>query len=93
MLIFQIAIDNLWLIINIMKTELNEIEKLVANNFKILRKIKGLTLQDLSLMLGVTYQQVQKYESGSSRIPLDKLVLLSNHLNVKMEFFVKKFEI
>ena len=76
-----------------MKTELNEIELLVANNLKIARKIRGLTLKQLAEVLDVTQQQVQKYETGGSRIPLDKLVLISKHLKVNLEFFVKRFEI
>lgn len=76
-----------------MKTELNDVENLVANNFKILRKIRGYTLKEVAEAIGVTTQQVQKYESGNSRIPLDKLVIIAKHLDVKLEFFLKKFEL
>lgn len=75
-----------------MKKNLDDIEKTVANNLKIARKIRGLTLKDLSKILGVTTQQVQKYESGSSKLPIDKLILVAKYLNFNLEFFVKRFE-
>lgn len=72
--------------------ELENIDAIIAENLKIARRVRGLTLHDISLVLGVTYQQVQKYESGKSKITIDKLLILTKHLNVKMEFFLKKFE-
>lgn len=41
------------------------------------RVTAGLTLVEIAAHLGVTYQQVQKYESGANRIPVDALVVWS----------------
>jgi transcriptional regulator with XRE-family HTH domain len=38
--------------------------------------------------LDVTFQQVQKYEAGTNRIPLDRLVSLSDFLDVPLSHFV-----
>jgi len=35
----------------------------------------------------VTFQQVQKYEKGSNRIPVDRLISLSKYLDVPLERF------
>ena len=56
------------------------------------RRIRGLTLQELGIIVNVTGQQVQKYEAGLNKIPLEKLITISRHLKFDMEFFLKKFE-
>src|ERR1035441_10135858 len=38
--------------------------------------------------LDVTFQQIQKYEAGTNRIPLDRLVNLSDFLDVPLSHFV-----
>ena len=76
-----------------MKETLNEIEQRVANNLKIIRRVRGFTLKQVGDVVGVTQQQIQKYESGNSRVPLDKLILMAKYLDVSLEFFVKEFKI
>jgi transcriptional regulator with XRE-family HTH domain len=78
--------------INISIDEEN-IDKIIASNLKIARKVKGLTLKDMGLILGITYQQCQKYETGSQSVPLCKLVTISKHLNLPINFFFEKFEL
>ena len=34
-----------------------------------------------SKVCGVTFQQIQKYEKASNKIPLDKLLTISKHVN------------
>lgn len=51
------------------------------------RKRSGLTLEQLSTALHVTYQQVQKYESGQSKIPITKLYELSLLLHTPIQYF------
>lgn len=41
-----------------------------------LRRKQGLTQKDLGEMLGVTYQQIQKYERGKSNVNASKLLIL-----------------
>lgn len=50
--------------------------KKLGKNLRIARNMKGLSLHKLSSQLGISYQQIQKYESGANRIPLDKLIAL-----------------
>lgn len=48
------------------------------------RKLHGWTQTDLGKMLGVTMQQVQKYESGRDRISAYKLILLASVFKIEV---------
>ena len=39
----------------------------------------------LSNILGITHQQVQKYETGRNRLPLEKLLLIKEHFNISYD--------
>jgi len=75
-----------------MEVDENNINQVIAKNLKIARQVKGLTLKDVGAILGITGQQAQKYESGKNPIAIDKLMLLSKHLNLPISFFFKTFE-
>lgn len=46
----------------------NEIDVVVGNNVRRLRQAQQLTLQDMAASLGVSHQQLQKYETGMNRL-------------------------
>lgn len=52
-----------------------------SNLFKI-RKAKGISQDQLGKDIGVTFQQVQKYERGANRISASKLLEISKCLEV-----------
>jgi transcriptional regulator with XRE-family HTH domain len=54
----------------------------VGGNVRIWRMTKGLSQAQLANRLGVTFQQVQKYEVGGNRIPTGRLVKLAAILGV-----------
>jgi len=47
----------------------------------------GLSRSKLGEALGVTFQQVQKYEIGTNRIPASRLYILGRVLDVPVSFF------
>lgn len=47
----------------------------------------GLTQQDLAGKLGLSYQQVQKYETGLNRISAGRLALVSKILLTRLDYF------
>jgi len=47
----------------------------------------GLTLTDLGDSVGLTFQQIQKYERGANRISASRLWGLSNLFDVPIEWF------
>lgn len=51
------------------------------------RAMLGLTQQHLAAQLGLSYQQVQKYETGANRISAGRLYELAQMLNVHVSFF------
>lgn len=47
----------------------------------------GMSQDALGAKLGVSFQQIQKYESGANRIAASRLYLLSKTLDVDLSFF------
>ena len=60
----------------------SSIDIAVGRNVRIWRMAKGLSQAQLAHRLGVTFQQVQKYEVGSNRIGTGRLVKLAAILGV-----------
>jgi transcriptional regulator with XRE-family HTH domain len=48
-------------------------DKLVGRNIRIHRLVRGLTQAGLGKSLGVTFQQIQKYERGANRVGSGRL--------------------
>ncbi|TNE39904.1 MAG: XRE family transcriptional regulator [Alphaproteobacteria bacterium] len=59
----------------------------VGGRVKFRRGILGLSQTDLGRKLGVTFQQVQKYEKGLNRIGASRLFEVSQALDVPVAFF------
>jgi transcriptional regulator with XRE-family HTH domain len=51
------------------------------------RKILGISQQRVADQLGLTFQQVQKYEKGANRISASRLQQLCDILDAPMSFF------
>jgi transcriptional regulator with XRE-family HTH domain len=56
----------------------------VARQLRILRRTMGMSQQDVGEAVGVTSQQVQKYENGTNRIYAGRLLQLSVAFNVNI---------
>lgn len=55
------------------------------------RKTKDISQMELAEMIGVSYQQVQKYEKGANRISVDRLKQISKAIDVPIsEFFLSE---
>ncbi len=65
----------------------NPIDVHVGARVRLRRHLLGLTLQTLAKAVGVTYQQLQKYERGVNRIGASRLFNLSRVLDVPISFF------
>jgi transcriptional regulator with XRE-family HTH domain len=53
------------------------------------RKILGVSQQQLADSLGLTFQQVQKYERGANRISASKLYAVATALQTPVSYFSK----
>ena len=59
----------------------------VGSQVRMRRKMLAMSQQKLGAALGLTFQQVQKYEKGATRIPASRLQQMSHILQVPVEFF------
>jgi transcriptional regulator with XRE-family HTH domain len=59
----------------------------VGNRVRMRRKMLGMSQEKLGGALGVTFQQVQKYEKGRNRISASRLQQIAHILQVPMPFF------
>jgi transcriptional regulator with XRE-family HTH domain len=65
----------------------NPIDVHVGSRLKLRRTMIGMTQEKLGEQLGVTFQQVQKYEKGVNRIGASRLQEISRILDVPVSFF------
>jgi transcriptional regulator with XRE-family HTH domain len=54
------------------------------------RVLAGLTQSDLAIALGLTFQQVQKYENGTNRISASRLKQIADRLGVPISSFFEE---
>lgn len=59
----------------------------VGSRIRLQRKVKGMTQQALAAALGITFQQVQKYEKGSNRVGASRLSDIAQALEVPVAYF------
>src|ERR1700686_5456788 len=65
----------------------NPIDQHVGNRVRLRRKMLGMSQGKMGDALGLTFQQVQKYEKGTNRIGASRLQHLSSILEVPIPFF------
>jgi len=65
----------------------NPIDVRVGARVRMRRNMLGLSQEKLGEAIGLTFQQVQKYERGANRIGASRLLELSQVLDVPVEFF------
>lgn len=65
----------------------NPIDKHVGSRVRMRRMMLGMSQEKLGDALGLTFQQVQKYEKGTNRIGASRLQQISHILQVPVEFF------
>ena len=65
----------------------NAIDNHVGSRVRMRRLMLDLSQTQLADGLGLTFQQVQKYEKGTNRIGSSRLMHIANILQVSVEFF------
>jgi transcriptional regulator with XRE-family HTH domain len=64
-----------------------DIDRRVGARLRERRLLLGMSQQQLARALGITFQQVQKYENGANRISASRLWDISRRLDVPIEWF------
>jgi transcriptional regulator with XRE-family HTH domain len=70
-----------------MKKSTGSIDKEIGSRVRMRRVSIGMSQEKLGDMLGLTFQQVQKYEKGTNRISVGRLVDIAKILGVDIHFF------
>jgi transcriptional regulator with XRE-family HTH domain len=65
----------------------NPVDVHVGNRIRLRRTLLGMSQQSLSEALGLTFQQVQKYERGANRVSSSRLYDLAHVLDVSIPWF------
>jgi transcriptional regulator with XRE-family HTH domain len=65
----------------------NPIDKHVGSRVRMRRMMLSMSQEKLGDALGLTFQQVQKYEKGTNRIGASRLQQISDILQVPVSFF------
>ncbi len=65
----------------------NQIDKHIGSRVRARRIMLGMSQEKLADALGLTFQQVQKYEKGVNRIGASRLLHMASILDVNIEFF------
>ncbi|WHS32089.1 helix-turn-helix domain-containing protein [Brucella sp. NM4] len=69
------------------KKKPNPIDVHVGSRIRLRRNMLGLSQEKLGENLGITFQQIQKYEKGTNRVGASRLQAISAILNVPVSFF------
>ena len=64
-----------------------EIDVIIGQKVRSLRKLKGMNQNDFAKLIGVTFQQLQKYELATNRISCSRLVVIAEALGVDPAIF------
>src|SRR5271170_2175076 len=69
------------------KKQANPIDAQVGNRIRLRRMLIGMSQEKLGELLGLTFQQVQKYEKGVNRIGAGRLYQVAHILGVQIAYF------
>ena len=65
----------------------NPVDIHVGGRIRLRRTLLGMSQEKLGKAIGLTFQQVQKYERGTNRVGSSRLFQLAKVLNVPVSFF------
>lgn len=69
------------------KKKPNPIDIHVGSRIRLRRNMLGISQEKLGESLGITFQQIQKYEKGTNRVGASRLQAISSILGVPVAFF------
>ena len=69
------------------KQKPNKIDRQIGKRIRQRREALGLSMAALGLLVGVKFQQIQKYESAQNRISASQLYAIAHQLQMPIEWF------
>jgi transcriptional regulator with XRE-family HTH domain len=70
----------------------NEMDRYVGSRLRLWRRTMKVDAYALAATIGITYQQLQKYEKGLNRISATRLFAISQALNIPIDYFYQDAE-
>lgn len=70
---------------------INPIDAHVGKQLRIARDMGGLSQEVLAASVGITFQQLQKYECGRNRVSASRLLQLADVLKLSVLYFFEGF--
>jgi len=74
------------------KKQANPVDAHVGHRVRLRRMLIGMSQERLGELLGLTFQQVQKYEKGINRIGAGRLFEVAEILGVPISFFYEEVD-
>lgn len=68
------------------------VDKTIGQRLRALRASAGMSQEKLGELLDVTFQQIQKYEKGTNRISMERLLIVARHFGVEITHFSEGLE-
>ena len=75
------------------KGRANSVDENVGMQLRQRRSLLGLSQEKLAEQVGITFQQIQKYENGANRISASRLYEFSKLLDIPVTFFFENTKI
>lgn len=75
------------------KRKPNKIDILIGQGLRKRRNEWNISAQSLGIAIGVSYQQIIKYEKAQNRIPASTLYQIAWELSVPLEYFIEDVKV
>ena len=75
-----------------METMGQDVNAEVGRRIRNLRVVHGKSQSALGTVLGLTFQQIQKYERGFNKISVEKLWLIAQYFEVEVSYFFENID-
>lgn len=73
-----------------MASQPNPTDVFVGSRIRMRRKMLGISQETLGQKIGLTFQQIQKYEKGTNRVGASRLADIAGALDVPVSFFFQE---
>jgi transcriptional regulator with XRE-family HTH domain len=74
------------------KPKVDKVDIYVGRNLRLFRNLRAMSQAELATAVGISFQQVQKYERGVNRISASRIYSLSKALKVNVSDFFHGLE-
>ena len=82
--------DSIFTCLTVLKNITHIVAKNIGKKIKLLRSEYQLSGSDLARIIGISQQQLSRYENGLSDISTSKIMLISVYFKVDVCYFFKK---